>query len=144
MMSKNSAPAFPDLTLLADVFKKYSSVQAAYLFGSAAGGRMHAESDLDIALAGSSDLRARKLDILADLARVGFSNIDLVILDREDIVLRFEAVRQNRLVYRAEGFDAGNYYSLVLRQYFDFLPYLKIQREAYKRRIQDGQNRSYS
>lgn len=144
MMNAKPAPAFPDLSLLADVFKKYPRVQAAYLFGSAAGGKMHSESDLDIALTGDADLRANKLDILTDLARIGFADVDLVILDKEDIVLRFEAVRKNRLVYRAENFDAGDFYSLTLRQYFDFLPYLKTQREAYKRRIQDGQARSYS
>ena len=145
MMVAKSVPEFPDLSLLADVFKKYPRVQAVYLFGSAAGGRMHPESDLDLALAGSPDLRAQKLDILADLARTGFTEVDLVILDKADIVLRFEAVRLNRLVYRAEGFDAGGFYSLILRQYFDFLPYLKTQREAYKQRIlHDGQSRSYS
>jgi len=139
MMVAHSAPAFPDVSLLADVFKKHSSVQAAYLFGSAAGGKTHAESDLDIALAGSPDLRVKKLDILTDLARAGFTNIDLVILDRADIVLRFEAVRLNHLVYRTEEFDAGSFYSLTLRQYFDFLPYLKTQREAYKQKILHGQ-----
>ena len=134
-MIANSAPAFPDLSLLADVFKKYPRVQAAYLFGSAAVGNLNKESDLDIALTGDTDLRSQKLDILTDLARQGFVNVDLVILDKSDIVLRFEAVRFNRIVYRTDGFDAGGYYSLVLRQYFDFLPYLKTQREAYKQRI---------
>lgn len=144
-MVANSAPAFPNLSLLADVFKKYPRVQAAYLFGSAAGGNLHAESDLDIALTGDADLRSQKLDILTDLAREGFVNVDLVILDQSDIVLRFEAVRFNRLVYHTDGFDAGGYYSLILRQYFDFLPYLKTQREAYKQRIlHDGESRSYS
>jgi hypothetical protein len=56
-------------------------------------------------------------------------------LDIRDIVVRFEAVRQNRLIYCAEGFDVGSFFSLTIRQYFDFLPYLKIQREAYKQRI---------
>ncbi len=143
MMVAKSAPVFPDLSLLADVFKKHPSVQAAYLFGSAAGGKIHAESDLDIALAGSPDLRTKKLDILADLARAGFTNVDLVILDQADIVLRFEAVRLNHLVYRTDEFDSGSFYSITLRQYFDFLPYLKTQRDSYKRRIQDGQSRSY-
>lgn len=144
-MPEKTIPNFPDLSLLANVFKKYSGVQAVYLFGSVAGGRMHSESDLDLALVGESGLRAQKLDILADLARSGFCDVDLVVLDRADIVLRFEAVRHNRLVYRTEGFDAGGFYSLILRQYFDFFPYLETQREAYKRRVlHDGPNRSYS
>jgi predicted nucleotidyltransferase len=144
-MTDKVVPAFPDLSLLADIFKKYPSVQAVYLFGSAADGFMHAESDLDLALTGDSDLRAQKLDILADLAREGFCNVDLAILDTPDIVLRFEAVRRNRLVFKTEDFDAGAFYSLTVREYFDFLPYLKVQREAYNRRIlHDGQGRSYS
>lgn len=56
----------------------------------------------------------------------------------DDIVLRYEAVRQNVLVYAAEDFDRGEMYSRVVRAYLDFLPYLKVQREAYKRRILHG------
>lgn len=137
---------FPDLSSLADIFRKYPDIQAVYLFGSGASGRLHAESDLDLAVYSHNPaLRAQRLDMLTDLTRRGFSNVDLVFLDKNDIVLRFEAVRQNRLVYRAKDFDAGSFFSLVVRQYFDFAPYLKTQREAYKRRIlHDGQGRSYS
>lgn len=140
-----SAPAFPDLSLLPDVFRKYPGIQAVYLFGSAAGGQLHSESDLDLAICPrDSSLRAQKLDILADLARHGFCNVDLVFLDTQDAVVKFESVRKNHLLYCADGFDASAFYSLVLRQYFDFLPYLKIQREAYKQRVlHDGQSRSY-
>ncbi len=143
MITQNS-PVFPDLALLSDVFKKYSGILAVYLFGSAASGRLHSESDLDLALTGEPGLRAHKLDILADLARAGFCNVDLVFLDTTDIVVLFEAVRHNHLVYCSDEFDAGGFYSQILRRYFDFLPYLKTQREAYKRRVlHDGQNRSY-
>lgn len=143
---KPSAPIFPDLSLLPDVFKKYSGIQAVYLFGSAASGQLHAESDLDLAIYPlDGNLRAQKMDILADLARHGFCNIDLVFLDTKDAVVRFECVRHNHLLYCADGFDASAFFSLILRQYFDFSPYLKIQREAYKRRVlHDGQNGSYS
>lgn len=145
-MVKQHSPLFPDLNILPDIFQKYPGVQAVYLFGSGASGRLHAESDLDLAVYSDNPaVRARRLDILTELTRRGFNNVDLVFLDKNDIVLRFEAVRQNRLVYRAQDFDAGSFFSLVIRQYFDFAPYLKTQREAYKRRIlHDGQDRSYS
>jgi hypothetical protein len=130
----------PDLQLLAEIFRMYPDVQAVYLFGSLAAGNVHGESDLDLAVVPRrSSIRAKKLDILADLARSGFCNVDLVFLDTDDIVLKFEAVRQNRLVYEAEDFDRGAMYSRVVRQYLDFLPYLKVQREAYKRRLLRGQ-----
>lgn len=104
------------------------------------------ESDLDLAiLPEKSSLRGQKLDILTDLAREGFSDVDLVFLDTKDVVIKFESVHQNRLLYCVKDFDANAFFSLVLRQYFDFAPYLKIQREAYKQRVlHDGQNRSYS
>ncbi len=66
--------------------------------------------------------------------------MDLVFLDTDDIVLKYEAVRHNRIVYQTEDFDRGALYAKVVRQYLDFLPYLKVQREAYKRRILDGQS----
>jgi hypothetical protein len=47
------------------------------------------------------------LDILADLARAGFCDVDLVFLDTYDIVLKYEAVRQNKLVYNRGDFDWG-------------------------------------
>jgi len=126
----------PELGLLPEIFERYPDIQAVYLFGSAAEERMHSESDLDLAIVPrSGTAREKKLDILTDLARHGFCNVDLSFLDTDDVVLKYEAVRQNRVVYRAEDFDLGATYSRIVRQYLDFVPYLKVQREAYKRRI---------
>ncbi|MCX6035903.1 MAG: nucleotidyltransferase domain-containing protein [Chloroflexi bacterium] len=145
-MKKATQAIFPKLELLPGIFKKYPGVQAVYLFGSTASGNTNAESDLDLAVVPlDSSVRAAKLDILTDLARNGFCNVDLVILDTENILLKFQAIRQNRLLYSNKEFNSGDYFSLTLRQYFDFLPYLKIQRESERRRIlHDGTDRSYS
>jgi uncharacterized protein len=134
----------PDLALLPAIFSRYPEVTAVYLFGSVADGKTHPESDLDLAvLPRSAALRQQKLEILGDLVRAGFDNVDLVFLDVEDITLRFEAVRRNRLIYAAPDFDHGSYFSKIIRQYFDFEPYLAIQREAYKRRILDGKTTNH-
>jgi hypothetical protein len=126
------------------IFNRYPEILAVYLFGSSATGKKHRESDLDLAIVPASpQARDRKLDILTDLAREGFDNVDLIFLDTDDIVLRYEAVKHNRLIYHTEDFDRGTFYSLVVRQYLNFLPYLKVQREAYKRRILNGQQRSH-
>ncbi len=125
-----------DLEALARVFRKYPEVRAVYLFGSAAEGHTHQESDLDLAVVPRSPAaRARRLDMLTDLAREGFCNVDLVFLDTDDIVLKYEAIRLNQVVYQTEEFDRGEMYSRIVRQYLDFLPYLEIQRRAYKERI---------
>ena len=128
-----------DIKDLVGVFKKYPAVQAVYVFGSSGSGKMHQGSDLDLAIVPRTRaLRKIKIALLTDLARCGFCDIDLVFLDTEDIVLKYEAVRQNRLIYAAHDFDHGSMYSKVVRQYLDFAPYLRTQRDAYKRRIKSG------
>ena len=131
----------PDITRLHDIFERYADIQAVYLFGSMARGTAHTGSDLDLAILPRSPLlRARKLDLLTDLARHGFCDVDLVFLDTSDIVMRYEAVRLNELVYAAADFDRGALYSSIVRQYLDFLPYLNVQRAAFKRSILGGQD----
>ena len=77
----------------------------------------------------------KKLDILAQLAAEGFCDVDLVFLPKDNIVLRYEAIRMNHVVYQRPDFDRGSTYSLVVRQYLDFLPFLEVQRKALKERL---------
>lgn len=129
-----------DFERLRSVFAGYPEVRAVYLFGSAAEGRLRPEGDLDLAIvARAPGLRARKLDLLTDLAWQGFCDVDLVFLDAADVVTQYEAVRHNRLIYEAEDFDRGVLYARVVGRHLDFLPYLKVQRAAYKERILRGQ-----
>lgn len=128
-----------DIRALKDVFQRYPSIQAVYVFGSMGSGKMHPESDLDLAIVSRSQaLKKKKLQLLTELSGLGFCDVDLVFLDTEDIVLKYEAVRQNRLIYAISDFDRGSMYSKVIRQYLDFVPYLETQRKAYKRRIERG------
>jgi len=130
----------PDEYALATVFRQFPDVQAVYLFGSAAEDRMRSDSDIDLAVVPrTGSCRERRLEMLAELTRAGFDRVDMVFLDTDDLVLKYEAVRQNRVVYQAEDFDRGAMYSTVVRMYLDFLPYLEVQRKAYKRRILRGE-----
>ena len=76
--------------------------------------------------------------MLADLAAEGVDRVDLVLLEGADLVLQFEAVRQNRLIHARPGFDHGGYFSRTIREYFDLEPYLRVQRQALKRRLLHG------
>jgi len=121
---------------IAPILDRYPAVEAGYLFGSHARGTADANSDLDLALVGeASAIAGVKLDVLADLTSAGFDRVDLVCLDDSDLVLAFEAVSANCPIFRREGFDHGSYFSRVLREYFDFEPYLRIHREALKERL---------
>lgn len=136
----NNSTAIPNIDRLQEIFARFPEILAVYLFGSTAEGRSNHQSDLDLAIVPSSaDLKKKKLEILHQLTKAGFDNIDLVFIDTKDIVLRYEAIRSNCIVYQTEEFDRGEMYSRVVREYLDFLPYLKVQREAYKRRLLNGQ-----
>ena len=123
-----------DLDKLATIFIKYKEIKAVYLFGSAATGKTHYESDLDLAvLSDDPKFKKYKLDIWADLVENGYDNVDLVFLDGSDIVLMYEAVKHNRLIYSRKDFDSNAFFSRIIRQYLDFLPYIKVQIDAYKK-----------
>jgi predicted nucleotidyltransferase len=135
-MTKQSVNLEDVRARLKQVFEHFPEVRAVFLFGSIAEGRAGPESDLDLAIIPTGpDLMARQLELLAALVRAGFDRVDLIFLDGRDIVLQFEAVRPNCLIYAREGFDRGAFYSRVVREYLDFLPYLAVQREALKRRL---------
>lgn len=130
----------PELESLREVFRRYPDIEAVYLFGSRAEGNTRADSDLDLAIVPAREAcREQRLEILTDLARAGFDEVDLVFLNGDDLVLAYEAVRPNQVVYQTDEFDRGAYYSRVIRMYLDFLPYLEVQREAYRRRVLRGQ-----
>ena len=129
-----------DIESLTEVFRQFPEIRAVYVFGSAATGKPRPESDLDLAvLAGDESFQRRKLDVLTELTRQGFDNIDLVFLNTADTVTQYEAVRLNKLIYGTADFDRGYYYSKIVRLYLDFLPYLEVQRKAYKQRLLGGQ-----
>ena len=123
-------------SIIATVCKRYPDIQAVYLFGSAASGRQHTESDIDLAVVPrSKKARGMKLSILSDLTRQGLDRVDLVFLDTDDTVLKYEAVRQNKIVYSTHDFDRGALYSKAVREYLDLEPCLAVQRHAQKRRM---------
>jgi predicted nucleotidyltransferase len=128
---------FEDLGLY---FKKFKNISVAYLFGSHATGKNNEMSDLDIAVLLKRDYENKriKLNILQGLVELGYDNVDLVILNRMSILGRHEVVKHNNILYQSDAFEAGSYFSLVVRKYLDFKPLLKTQRENLKERILNG------
>jgi predicted nucleotidyltransferase len=123
LREKGKGTGRPDLKVLPEIFSKHPDVQAVCLFGSAAAGRERKESDLDLAVfPGGAAIRKHRLQILADLAERGLCEVDLVFLDEEDVVLQYEAVRLNVVVYQKSDFDRGSTYSTIVRKYLDFFP----------------------
>jgi len=125
---------------LSDLFGAFPAVQAAYVFGSAATGRRSTRSDLDLAvwLHDTAESASLRLDLLTELIRRGFDDVDLVVLNEADLTLQYEALRPNVLIYATDDFDHPATFSNILRKYWDFEPYLAAQRAAYKNELQHG------
>ena len=139
-MQANRSFDISELRCLGEVFERYPEIQAVYVFGSVAAGKANRESDLDLAIIPAyPSARDRKLEILEALAQRGYYNVDLVFVNEDDLVLAYEVIRQNKLIYASADFDRGATYSRIVRKYLDFIPYLRIQRDAYKRRIAGAQ-----
>ena len=135
MMKANRSFEIAEIEKLGDVFRRYPGIRAVYLFGSAAVGHARSDSDIDLAIIpADTSIRDKKLDILGDLAARGYCDVDLVFIDESDLVLAYEAIRQNKMIYAVSDFDRGTTYSNIVRKYLDFEFFLRAQQEEYKRR----------
>lgn len=76
--------------------------------------------------------------MLADLVAAGYDDVDLVILERDDPVLRLEAIGAHRLVYAAPGYDAPEALVRALREHDEGARLRRIQREALYERLLRG------
>jgi len=129
----------PPLAELQPIFERYPEIEAVYLFGSKAAGTDGPASDLDIAVyPGSDQVVRKKMDLLTDLARRNFCNVNNIFMDGKDIVLNFEAMIYNSLLYARPSFDKRVLFSNIVRKYFYFQHFLKYQRQALKERILHG------
>jgi predicted nucleotidyltransferase len=120
------------------VFAGHPAVRGAYVFGSVATEQEWDGSDLDLGIVVEEEAwdPSDKVPLIGecmDAARR--TRIDLVVLNDAPLVLQFEAVRPNVILYAADDFDPGVFSSKVLRMYWDFQPHLRRQRKAYKRRL---------
>ncbi|MFB6247617.1 MAG: nucleotidyltransferase domain-containing protein [Salinibacter sp.] len=119
------------------VFAARPAVRGAYVFGSVATERTWSGSDLDLGIvvdeaAWDPSDKVPLIGECMDAARR--DRIDLVVLNDAPLVLQFEAVRPNVVLYAADDFDPAAFTSKIARMYWDFKPYLRRQRKAYKER----------
>lgn len=100
-----------------------SDIQFAYLFGSAASGRMTPASDVDIAifLEPSSDEFAAMLDVLAVASKhLGTDRLDVVVLNSAPLSLAGRVLVGRRVIVDRLPFARQRYESLLIREFADF------------------------
>ena len=67
---------------------------------------------MDLAIyASDASIKEKKLDILTALVEAGLDRVDLMFIEEDrDIVLAYEAIRQNRLIYSKSDFAGWQSY----------------------------------
>jgi predicted nucleotidyltransferase len=113
-------------------------IQFAYLFGSAAAGRMTPSSDIDIAAFVDPSLDAfdAQLNIMAAASRhLGTDRLDVVILNAAPVSLAGRVLGGRRVILDRHAFARHRYESLLMRQFADFRLY---ERRHFARRRARG------
>ena len=113
-------------------------VMLAYLYGSVARGRVTALSDVDIALVLEQSLAplARldlELDIEVALSTVGIPEVDVRVINQAPPALRGRVVTEGCLLYSRDEGKRVAFEAEARSRYFDLLPMLHDQCQAYIR-----------
>ena len=122
---------------------------AVYLFGSAATGRAHALSDVDVAVLlveGLSDAEmfARGLEIGGELENVVGGPVDLVVLNRAAPALCFQVLKTGRLLLDRNPDARSVFIMRALGRYYDVKRYLDYHSALLLARIrEEGLGRGY-
>lgn len=102
------------------IWAENPAIVAAWVFGSAQHGKVRQAGDIDIAILTNRPLTwIEKLDLLGALQdKLQFENVELIVLNEANSILRFEAVCGRLLFSRDEGQRAA-FVSLTAREYED-------------------------
>ena len=112
-------PALPASGQLQPIAQKFG-VRFIVLFGSAARGKMHEESDIDVGVLMERSLTFNKrLKLWLELSNLFRAEIDLAILNHAEPVFGLEVARDGKLLYEASKFAWENWRSYKTRQFWD-------------------------
>lgn len=122
------------------VLSEHREVVAAYLFGSAAAGRLRPGSDIDIALlldeaSGKIDRKKQLERLLPPLCRALRHDVHLVFLNQVSYLLRGQIFDKGTLIYVSDQEELALFRMKSLALYAEFAPYMRMFRESMKERM---------
>lgn len=104
------------------------SIQLVYVFGSYAKGNNNKNSDLDIAMLMEEVEFNDKLSLIGDLTDIFKRNdIDLVILNSANSVLKHQIIKYGKLIYMKSEDIKVDFEVKVLKEYMDMEPFRRTQ-----------------
>lgn len=122
------------LDQLRAVVAGHPGLRLVVVFGSRARGSAHAESDLDVAYDGDAD----ELELMERLGRVARCDVDLVRLDRADVILKNRIAREGVAIYELTPGTFSRFAANAALEYLDLEPLLLDSRRRYLRRVGGG------
>lgn len=128
------------------VLSEFSEVAAAYLFGSAATGKMTAESDIDIAiLLDESSPRSKHSTLLkslfSPLCRALRADVHLLFLNDASYLTRAQVLSKGKLLYTKDHKQLALFRMKSLLLYAEFAPYLEMTRRGLQNKIRRNHGR---
>ncbi|MEW5940881.1 MAG: nucleotidyltransferase domain-containing protein [Chloroflexota bacterium] len=115
-MTAVSLPSREDLQPIAKRF----GLRLIVLFGSAARGRTHADSDMDIAVLAERPLTFnQRLKLWSALSPLFSRDVDLAVLNFAAPLLKFQVARDGKVLFQQNPFAWDNWKSYAFRQYWD-------------------------
>jgi predicted nucleotidyltransferase len=119
---------------VAPLFRAYPFVVAAYQFGSTVRGQEGPLSDLDIAILVDDKRTPSALDLLRIELMLAYelqkhlrvSEIDLITLNSQRLLLQYGILRTGRLIYEADPKYRVRFTQKVIQAYLDFQPTLEL------------------
>ena len=125
------------LDVITGVLARSAEVKFAYVFGSCARGDTGPLSDVDMAVfldsrVESFDFRLRLMEALS--RALGTERFDLVILNDASPVLRYEVIREGRVIKEIKS-SRVEFETRTLAEYLDTAHMRKVQREYLKEQL---------
>lgn len=108
-----------------------SGLRLAVVFGSRARGGARADSDLDLAYDGEVD----EVSLMELVGRIAHCDVDLVRLDRADVILKNRIAREGVPVFQAAPGAFARFAADAALEYLDLEPLLVDSRRRYLRRV---------
>lgn len=124
-----------NLKTLAPIFRRHK-VRFAYLWGSRAEARERADSDYDIAVSVAG--RCDDVKLWFDLVMALESDVDLVLLEATDLVVRDAVQSKGRLIWERDRTARIEFECRTRKEAWDEAPRWAVQDEFLARRIREG------
>lgn len=109
----------PSARTLRPIAKRYG-LRLIVLFGSQVSGRLHPESDVDVAVWSDGSLKFKqRMDLWKELSEAFDADVDLGVLDHAEPLFLYQVARSGKTLYQAGRSVWSEFRGFACRYYWD-------------------------